>query len=480
MAVAHSDPWGGHRLGQVLDGLPDFVVLLDRELRLIFANRYALSILRRPSDEVRGVSVWDLFPHLRGTLAWEELPRAVASGAEVSFDYFSSLTGRWLQARVFSVDDAVVFHNTDLSEARAAKERLRGSEAQLRLALSAAELGTWNIELATGLTRYAGAAARVFGQAEGEFLITRFESMKIPHPDDRLRLKMAMDALISRDEPYHVEFRAHLREGSWRWIEAGGIAVRDAEGKAVRVIGVFADVTDRKEAEAELERRVAERTAQLEAARRSQESWNYSVSHDLRAPLRAVMSTARILQLDHAEELSPAVQDLLQRQVNAAKKLGNLIDELLAAARLANQDLATDTLDISAIAREVADEHLKESERSFYVRILPGMTGCGDGRLVRLVLSNFLENAMKYSPCGSTIEVGQASGAYYVRDEGIGFDMKYEPKIWRPFERLVLDSDYAGTGIGLYNVAQMVARMGGRCWAESVPGKGSTFWFSLS
>jgi PAS domain S-box-containing protein len=479
MAVECTKVWGGRQLGQVLDGLPDFVVLLDRELRLLYANRYALRILGRPEKELAGESIWELFPHLRETLAWEELPRVVASGAEATFDYYSSLTGRWLQARVFCVDDAVVLHNTDLSEAYAAKERLRGSEGQLRLALSAAELGTWDVELESGVTRFSGKAARVFRRGEGEFTITRAESMNVLHPEDLPRVQRALEALILRDEPYHVEFRAHESQGNWRWVEAGAMAVRDAEGKALRVIGVFADVTDRKEAEAELERRVAERTAQLEAARRSQDSWNYSVSHDLRAPLRAVMSTARVLQLDHAEELSPAAQAHLQRQVNAAKKLGDLIDELLAASRLANQDLAMAKLDLSAIAREVADEHLRACDKSFYLRILPGMSANGDPCLVRLVLSNFIENAMKYSPAGSTITVGQEGGAFYVRDQGIGFEMRYEPKIWRPFERLVLDSDYVGTGIGLYNVAQMLARMGGRAWAESVPGEGSTFWFTV-
>lgn len=466
-------------MGRVLDGLSEFIIVLDTSLRVLHANAYALHIARRPLEAVVGVSLWELFPHLGSTPARAELPRVVESGEETVFRYLSSLTGRWLQARAYLVDGAVVFHTNDLTEVRAADERWRGSEGQLRLALTAAALGTWEVDLRTGIARYSGEAAKVFGRVESEFELEMAEWMAMLHPDDLPYMNEALEGLLVRDEPYRVEFRSHQRDGVWRWIESSGLAVRDDQGQPLRVMGVFTDVTERKEAEAELERRVAERTAQLEAARRSQESWNYSVSHDLRAPLRAVMSTARILQMDHSEELSPAAQDLLERQANAAKKLGNLIDELLASSRLANQDLTFETLDLSDLAREAAAEQVEVCEKPFDLCIQDGMAGRGDPRLVRLVYTNFLENAMKYSPAGSRIDVGEAAGAYFVRDEGIGFEMEYEPKVWRPFERLVLDTDYAGTGIGLYNVAQMVARMGGRTWAESVPGKGSTFWFTL-
>lgn len=368
----------------------------------------------------------------------------------------------------------------DVTERRAMDERLRESEGRLNLALRAASLGTWDTDVESGVTRYSADAAPLFGKPYGEFTLALDEWSTFVHPEDMPRLVEEFERLVHEDVPYQVVFRLIDSRGDLHWVEINGLAERDCAGRAIRAIGVFSDVTDQREAEAALERRVQERTAQLEASRRSQESWNYSVSHDLRAPLRAVMSTARILQMDHAEELSPAAQDLLDRQANAAKKLGNLIDELLQASRLASQDLLLEPLDITEIAREAVEEQAAHWNKPFDVRIEAGMRGTGDPRLVKLVLVNYVENAMKYSPADTRIEVGRMGNAFFVRDQGIGFEMQYEPKLWRPFERLVRDSDYPGTGIGLYNVAAMVERMGGRVWAESEPGKGSTFFFTLS
>ncbi len=367
----------------------------------------------------------------------------------------------------------------DVTDRRTMNERLRESEGRLSLALKAASLGTWDTDVESGVTHYSAEAAALFGKPYGEFNLALDEWSTFVHPEDMPRLVKEFDRLVEDDVPYQVVFRLIDHLGELHWVEINGLAERNSEGTAIRAIGVFSDVTDQREAEAALERRVQERTAQLEASRRSQESWNYSVSHDLRAPLRAVISTARILQMDHAEELSSDAQELLERQAKAAKKLGDLIDELLQASRLASQDLLLEPLDLSAIAREAAEEQAAHTEKSFDVRIEEVMRGTGDPRLVKLVFSNFLENAMKYSPDETVIEVGVREAAFFVRDQGIGFDMQYEPKVWRPFERLVLDSEYAGTGIGLYNVASMVERMGGQVWAESEPGKGSTFFFTL-
>jgi len=358
-------------------------------------------------------------------------------------------------------------------------------------ALSAAEVGTYRVDIAQEKVWCDANLQKMYG-------MTREEAQGGPvgrmysyiHPDDLSAVREAVRVATETGLPHEVEYRLFLPDGTLKWMLSRGIAEID-DGVAVQRIGSIMDVTARQMAvealrqnEADLERRVLERTAQLEAARRSQESWNYSVSHDLRAPLRAVIATSRILQEDHTAELSEDAFRLLDSQVAAAKKLGNLIDELLEASRLASQDLVLEALDITAIAEEATVEQAAHHTRKFDVQIEPGMRGLGDPRLVKLVYSNYIENAMKYSPNDARIEVGMSrvdgQTAFFVRDHGIGFDMQYEAKIWRPFERLVLDKEFPGTGIGLYNVSSMVERMGGRVSAESQPGKGSTFWFTLA
>ncbi|CAN5437068.1 hypothetical protein BH11ARM2_BH11ARM2_31350 [soil metagenome] len=225
-----------------------------------------------------------------------------------------------------------------------------------------------------------------------------------------------------------------------------------------------------------LEERVQARTDELNAALKEAEGFNYSVAHDLRAPVRAISATAMIL----LEELGPEVSDehrrFLERQAYNASRLGVLIDELLRLSRLSRVDVRRMPLDLTRLT----DEVVSELRTGLDVRVQEGMRATGDPELVRTVLHNLIGNACKFSPRGAAVEVGQSGGAVWVRDEGIGFDMGYAEKIFQPFERLVTESEFPGTGIGLANVERIVRRHGGRVWAESKPGKGATFSFTLA
>jgi signal transduction histidine kinase len=233
-----------------------------------------------------------------------------------------------------------------------------------------------------------------------------------------------------------------------------------------------------------LESRVTERTAQLVQANEEMEAFCYSVSHDLRTPLRGVIATSRILIEEAKERLTPDELELLERQSRAAKRLGELIDDLLQLSRLGRKTLEKQDLDVSELARSVAEETLAMGwQAEIEIKVEPGMRCYADLGLTRLLLQNLLENACKYSPEGGTIYVGSivedGVPVLFVRDEGIGFSMEYRHKVFLPFERLVLDSEVPGTGIGLANAKRIVNRHGGKIWVESVPRKGSTFFFTL-
>jgi two-component system, sensor histidine kinase and response regulator len=233
-----------------------------------------------------------------------------------------------------------------------------------------------------------------------------------------------------------------------------------------------------------LESRVAERTAQLVQANEEMEAFCYSVSHDLRTPLRGVIATSRILVEEAGKRLTPDEIELLERQASAAKRLGELIDDLLQLSRLGRKTLEKMDLDMTELAKTVANEMLSLDWPSpIEIVVEPGMRSYSDPGLTRLLLQNLLENACKYSPQGGTIYVASLIQddvpVYFIRDEGIGFPMEYRHKVFLPFERLVLESEFPGTGIGLANAKRIIARHGGRIWAESVPHKGSTFFFTL-
>lgn len=237
---------------------------------------------------------------------------------------------------------------------------------------------------------------------------------------------------------------------------------------------------------AELEKRVAERTAELERANREMESFSYSVSHDLRAPLRHIDGFSRALMEDCADQLNSHGKGYLARICAAANRMGQLIDDLLQLASVSRSDLQRRPVSLSSLARAVAAE-LKQAdpERDVAFTIAGGVRAEGDPLLLRVVLENLLGNAWKYTgkEPHALIEFGESEQegrrVFFVRDNGVGFDMAYVGKLFNPFQRLHAMDEFEGTGIGLATVRRVVERHGGRAWAEGALGDGATFFFTL-
>ena len=235
-----------------------------------------------------------------------------------------------------------------------------------------------------------------------------------------------------------------------------------------------------------LEQKVRERTAELEAALRELEAFSYSMAHDLRTPLRGINGFCYLLQETQGGRLDEEGKGYLQRVCDATRQMGALVDGLLSLARLARQELAPAELDLSAVARQVAGE-LREGEPGRVVEfvIAPDLRARADRDLMRVLLANLLGNAWKFTrgQPGARIEFGARTEGgrtvYAVRDNGIGFDMRYAKKLFEPFQRLVAMDEYDGTGIGLVTVKRIIQRHGGEAWAAGEPGKGAVFSFTL-
>ncbi len=253
------------------------------------------------------------------------------------------------------------------------------------------------------------------------------------------------------------------------------------------------DVTARKEAEQairdlneSLERRVAERTAELEATNRELEAFAYSVSHDLRAPLRAIDGFRGLLQQRAAGKLDEQGERYLRNISDAATRMGLLVDDLLSFSRMGRLEMAHQQVDLGLLVSDVAaDLALDPPDRRVAWRIGELPVVIGDRAMLRVVVVNLLSNALKFTRARelAEIEVGcerrQGSVVVFVKDNGVGFDMAYADKLFGVFQRLHRMEDYEGTGIGLANVQRIVARHGGRTWAKGVVGGGATFFFSL-
>ncbi|HZH98449.1 MAG TPA: ATP-binding protein, partial [Fimbriimonadaceae bacterium] len=264
--------------------------------------------------------------------------------------------------------------------------------------------------------------------------------------------------------------------------------------ESTTIFGAFIrDLSSQKEAEreihaltVELEKRVEERTQQLLEANRELEGFTYSVSHDLRGPLRAIVATSKIVIEDFGNQLPSEVRTELDAQAAAAKKLAVLIDELLNYSRIGRRDTVVQDIDLTAMITRLG-EHLRRThlDREIQVEVEPGLRVLGDPQMIELALQNLLENSVKFTANKeqARIRIGRRTDhpetPFYVQDNGIGFDMQYVHKLFVPFERLHAESDYPGTGIGLANVSRVVQRHGGRVWAESEVGVGTTIFFTL-
>lgn len=293
------------------------------------------------------------------------------------------------------------------------------------------------------------------------------------------------------------EARFTRLDGSVGWLEVALHARYDDEGCFAGTSGMLDDITERRLAAArlenlniELENRVRLRTEQLEASNRELEAFSYSVSHDLRAPLRAIDGFSRLIEEDYGDKLDATALGYFGRVRAATQRMSQLIDDLLDLARISRANLTRQPTDLSAMAgdvlRDLADA---EAGRKVETEIEPGLLVRADPVLLRVVLVNLLGNAWKYSGKRDTacIALGRirtgdgdkAEWAYYVRDNGAGFDMQFADKLFRPFTRLHSATEFGGSGVGLATVQRIIHRHGGRIWAESVVGQGATFYFTL-
>jgi light-regulated signal transduction histidine kinase (bacteriophytochrome) len=262
----------------------------------------------------------------------------------------------------------------------------------------------------------------------------------------------------------------------------------------------FLDVTERRAAElarrdaehelaelnVALERHVLERTLELEDANRELEAFSYSVSHDLRAPLRALDGFSLALLEDYGAQLDDTAKDYLARVRAASQRMGLLIDDMLTLSSITRREMTCEKVDLSALAGDILAE-LRETEpdRVVSARVAEGLVADGDAALLRIVLQNLLANAWKFTSrkAEAHIEVGverrAGVAAYYVRDDGAGFDATYVDKLFTAFQRLHAADEFPGTGVGLATVRRIVRRHGGSVWAEGAVDSGATFHFTL-
>ena len=370
----------------------------------------------------------------------------------------------------------------DITDRRRAEEALRASEQRLRLLVgSVRDYAIYLLDATGTVVSWNPGAQQIKGYRAEEIVGQHFSRFYTPDDVAAGKPQAALQAAAAQGRFEEENWRIR-KDGTRFWADVVISAVRDDRGTLVGFAKVTRDLTERKRAEDTLRRYAA----QLEAANAELNAFAYSVSHDLRAPLRAIDGFSQALLEDYADRLDDAGKGHLARVRSASQRMATLIDDLLNLSRVTRSEMHIGPLDLSALASGIA-EGLKKRDPARHVEfaIAPGLHAQADPGLIRVVLQNLLENAWKFTgKCSAArIELGSVPhdgrSAYFVRDNGAGFDMTYVGKLFGAFQRLHGAQEFDGTGIGLATVQRIIHRHGGRVWAEGAVGQGATFYFTL-
>ncbi len=380
----------------------------------------------------------------------------------------------------------------DISKRLAAEEAFRQSEKRWHAAIEGSQLGVWDWSPQTGERHWNSRYWQMLGYEAGEVNVASASDFAaLIHPEDRLVFTGAFVAHYRGHSNYFdAEFRILCKDGSYKWVHSRGQVIeRTPTGKPLRFIGTQLDIDARKQAELEialLNELLSDRAEQLEATNRDLESFSYSVSHDLRGPLRSIDGFTAMLEQDYGHLFNEEGADGLRRVRAAAARMGELINDLLALSRVSRAEITRVPFSFSDLAEAIGrEQRLSRQDRKIELIVKPGIRCCADQRLVRIVLENLIENALKFTKRREVakIEIGvlkrDGVRTYYVRDNGAGFDSAHAGKLFQPFVRLHGPQEYEGQGIGLATVQKVVAKHGGQVSIEAEVDKGATVYLSF-
>ena len=373
--------------------------------------------------------------------------------------------------------------HVDITKLKQTEAQLQESEWHLREAQRIGKLGSWSFDMTTESITWSDQVFRVFQRDPALGPPASFDELQtLIHPSDRALHAELVQHTLATGEPYSFECCIARSHDTWGYIQANGEVIRDTTGQMVQLTGTLLDITERKQIEAQLR----QTSTQLEASNRELEAFAYSVSHDLRAPLRAIDGFSKALLEDYATQFDDEAQYYFDRIRHNVQRMGALIDDLLNLSRVSRYDMQLKPVNLSQLVQEqLADLQHSDRDRVVETIIAPDVMVFADPTLMGVVISNLLANAWKFTSHHSSarIEFGiikqYEENVYFVCDDGAGFDMTYAAKLFGVFQRLHNTDEFPGTGIGLATVQRAIHRHGGRVWAESAIEQGATIFFTI-
>jgi PAS domain S-box-containing protein len=464
----------------VLESMPDAFVNFDTNLRYTYINANAERLQAVRREELLGEDVRFIYPDAESYKTISQYEQVIREQKPLTSISYHAGFDRWVEIRAFPTPDGVSVFYKDVSAQVKAEQALRDSEEKFR---SLAE------NIPDIVTRYDRDLRHIFANTEAS------KAAGIP-PEafiGKTNLEIGMDPeqvefwtkhirnVFVTGKPETMEFPWNAPDGP-RFQQTVITPEFDTDGSVKTVLCVTHNLTELKRTEEALRKY----TSELEAVNKELEAFSYSVSHDLRAPLRTLDGFSEMILEDYGGKLDEAGKDYLVRIRKASHTMSQLIDDILKLSRISRAEMYRDKVNLSSLVKSIVEEiKTNQPERQAEFIIVPETMVEGDKNLLQIALRNLLENAWKYTgkKDAARIEFGctqhDEEKVYFIRDNGIGFDMQYKDKLFQPFQRLHTGSEYPGTGIGLATVQRVIRRHNGRIWAESEIGKGTTFYFTL-
>lgn len=464
-------------------------VAINREGGIAYVNQEGERLLQGSCETLLGRSLWREFPRCAGSRFEQECLRALRDSRPAEFQDFVEPFGRWLRVRAFPSRSGLAIYLRDITDGHGVQEALDESEEQLRHLFENTIDGVMYTQPGRRVVRVNAAACAMLGRTPAELCGRPFFELVAPD-DSRLAVLRELRRSTGR-----ASGRLTLVRGDGSRFEAEVASTQYGVPDGQHAFVVFRDISEQLRAReeilelnAQLNERVRQRTAELETANAELKCFAHSLAHDLRAPIGAIDGFATAL----AEALPKAPPErsahYLGRIRAAAAKMTQYTEGLLSLARVSQQPLQVQRVDLSGIAAGILTQlHEAEPQRAVQWQVQPGLCAVGDAALLQMALDNLLGNAWKFTARRAPARIEfTASGAesgelvYRVADNGAGFDMAGVAKLFGNFQRLHTQAEFPGTGIGLANVQRIVARHGGRIWAEAVEDEGARFLFTLA
>ena len=484
------------RFRQALDNMLEGCMILGFDWTYLYLNETAAKHGQNKRENLIGRTLLEMYPGMEKSAIFVHYRRCmeerIPQRFEESYTFANGVT-TWYTFSVEPVDEGIFVLSLDITENKKSQEQLQHSVRSLAEAQRIANLGNWELDLVSNVLTWSDEIYRIFEIDPEKFVATYEAFLDAIHPDDRDRVNSAYAESVKNRTPYNIVHRLLMKDGRVKYVNERCETHYAEDGMPLRSFGTVHDITEQKVAELalialknDLENRVSARTAELEDANKELESFSYSVSHDLRTPLRAIDGFSRMLLEDYTGKLDDEGKRMLHVVRDNTNRMSQLIDDILRFSRVGRIEISHAEIDMEGLVREVLDE-LKETIAGRKLQINLGSlpNAMGDRTMMHQVIENLLSNAIKFSAgkeearidIGASLEDKQV--IYHVKDNGAGFDMQYVNKLFGVFQRLHGIEEFEGTGIGLAIVKRIITRHGGKVWAEGEVGKGAAFYFSI-